>query len=138
MQITISRKHVTLLEGYAKEAAPQESCALLFGKDGQHITDVFPTDNADESPERFFTIPADQLLAAYRRAEELKKEVVGIFHSHPSSPAYPSRTDMQFMRANPVVWIIYSGVDGTMRAYALKGTDAVRNVEIVTSDGQSL
>ena len=47
-------------------------------------------------------------------------EVVGIFHSHPNSEAYPSGTDKKFMNSNPVVWVIYSGISNDFKAYVLE------------------
>jgi len=47
-------------------------------------------------------------------------EVIGIFHSHPESEAYPSNTDRKFMQSNPVVWVIYSGINKNFRAYVLE------------------
>ena len=47
-------------------------------------------------------------------------EVVGIFHSHPNSEAYPSNTDKKFMYSNPVVWVIYSGISNEFKAYVLE------------------
>ena len=47
-------------------------------------------------------------------------EVVGIFHSHPNSEAYPSSTDKKFMYSNPVVWVIYSGISNEFKAYVLE------------------
>ena len=49
-----------------------------------------------------------------------KMEVVGIFHSHPNSEAYPSNTDKKFMYSNPVVWVIYSGTSNDFKAYVLE------------------
>jgi len=47
-------------------------------------------------------------------------EVVGIFHSHPNSEAYPSDTDKKFMYSNPVVWVIYSAISNEFKAYVLE------------------
>ena len=47
-------------------------------------------------------------------------EIVGIFHSHPNSEAYPSNTDKKFMYSNPVVWVIYSGISNEFKAYVLE------------------
>jgi Predicted metal-dependent protease of the PAD1/JAB1 superfamily len=43
-------------------------------------------------------------------------DVIGIFHSHPNSDAYPSNTDKKFMQSNPVVWIIYSGINKNFKS----------------------
>ena len=74
--------------------------------------------NIEESPVNF-TISNEELLKAYSLAEEKKLDVIGIFHSHPQSKAYPSNTDKKFMESNPVIWVIYSGTDENFRAFYL-------------------
>ena len=81
--------------------------------------DIFLTENMDESPVNF-TISNEQLIEAYKIAEEKKMDVIGIFHSHPNSDAFPSSTDKKFMQSNPVVWIIYSGINKNFRAHILE------------------
>jgi proteasome lid subunit RPN8/RPN11 len=73
----------------------------------------------NESPVNF-TISNEQLIKCYKTAEEKKMEVVGIFHSHPNSEAYPSNTDKKFMHSNPVAWVIYSGISNKFKAYVLE------------------
>lgn len=119
--IVLDENQKTKLKEHAKKSEPNESCALLFGKeDEQKITvqEIFFTKNIDESQINF-TISNDELLEGYKKAEEKKLEVVGIFHSHPNSKAVPSQTDKKFMQSNPVVWIIYSGEDDNFKAYFL-------------------
>ena len=119
--IVLDENQKTKLKEHAKKSEPNESCALLFGKeDEQKITvqEIFFTKNIDESQINF-TISNDELLEGYKKAEEKKLEVVGIFHSHPNSKAVPSQTDKKFMQSNPVVWIIYSGEDENFKAYFL-------------------
>ena len=53
-------------------------------------------------------------------AEQKKMDVIGIFHSHPNSDAFPSSTDKKFMESNPVVWVIYSGINKNFRAHILE------------------
>lgn len=130
--ITISTRHMRQLAEHAAGAGPRESCALLFGR-GSLVHEVYLADNADERPERRFTIPPDQLMEAYGTAERSGLEVVGIFHSHPSSEAFPSDTDVQFMRTNPVVWVIRSGVSGRTKAYVL-GKDGVTPTSIAINE----
>ena len=83
------------------------------------MLDIFLTENIDESPVNF-TISNEQLIEGYKIAEEKKMEVIGIFHSHPNSDAFPSSTDKKFMQSNPVVWVIYSGINKNFRAHILE------------------
>ena len=117
-KIKLTESDKKILSEYSENQKPNESCAILFGKDDQ-VLDLFLTENIEKSPVNF-TISNKQLIEAYKIAEEKKMEVVGIFHSHPGSDAYPSDTDKKFMQSNPVAWIIYSGINKNFKAYLLE------------------
>ena len=116
-KIILSQADKKTLSEYAEKEKPNESCALLFGKD-DHVSKIFLTRNIEESPVNF-TISNEQLIKGYKMAEDENMEIVGIFHSHPNSEAYPSNTDKKFMNINPTVWVIYSGINKEFRAYML-------------------
>ena len=117
-EIILSQTYKKILSEYSENQKPNESCAILFGKNNQ-VLDLFLTENIEESPVNF-TISNKQLIEGYKVAEEKKMDVIGIFHSHPDSDAYPSNTDKKFMQSNPVVWIIYSGINKNFKAYLLE------------------
>ncbi len=117
-EIILSQTDKKILSEYSENQKPNESCAILFGKNNQ-VLDLFLTENIEESPVNF-TISNKQLIEGYKVAEEKKMDVIGIFHSHPNSDAYPSNTDKKFMQSNPVVWIIYSGINKNFKAYLLE------------------
>lgn len=120
-KIFLSESQKILLSNHAENEKPNESCAILFGAiEGKNSTvkEVFLAKNIEESPINF-TISNEQLIEGYKIAEQKKMDVVGIFHSHPESIAYPSETDKKFMRSNPVVWIIYSGISKEFKAFVL-------------------
>lgn len=116
-RIVLSDADRAELIGHARRCEPDESCAILIGR-GERVARVFLTDNADASPSSF-SVPEQQLIDAYAAAGREGADVVGIFHSHPDSEAYPSGKDERFMEANPVAWVIYSGASGDLRAYVL-------------------
>lgn len=121
-KIIISESQKKTLVNHANNEKPNESCAILFGTVNEQKTivkEIFLAKNIDESPVNF-TISNEQLIKCYKTAEEKKMEVVGIFHSHPNSEAYPSSTDKKFMYSNPVVWVIYSGISNEFKAYVLE------------------
>ena len=117
-KIKLSEADKKILSEYSENQKPNESCAILFGKNDQ-VLDLFLTENMGKSPVNF-TISNKQLIESYKIAEEKEMEVIGIFHSHPDSDAYPSNTDKKFMQSNPVAWIIYSGINKNFRAYFLE------------------
>ena len=117
-KIILSESDKKILTEHAENEKPNESCAILFGKENL-VSEVFLTKNIEESSVNF-TISNEQLIEGYKIAEEKKLEVIGIFHSHPNSDTYPSNTDKKFMHSNPVVWIIYSGINKDFKAYLLE------------------
>ena len=121
-KITLSESQKKLLSKHAENEKPNESCAILFGtttNESSIVKDVFLTKNIEESPNTF-TISNEQLIEGYKIAEEKKMDVVGIFHSHPNSIAYPSDTDKKFMVSNPVTWVIYSGISCEFKSFILE------------------
>jgi len=117
-EIILLQSDKKILSEYSENQKPNESCAILFGKDNQ-VSDLFLTENIEKSPVNF-TISNKQLIEGYKIAEEKKVDVIGIFHSHPNSDAFPSDTDKKFMQSNPVVWIIYSGINKNFKAFLLE------------------
>lgn len=122
------------MERHAGAALPNEACGMLLGSiDGSayDICDVVLTPNRMESPVRF-AIPDGDVLRAYQTAAERGMDVVGVYHSHPSSPAVPSGTDAAYMELNPGTWVIYSGLDGRMRAWIRDGPITEMHIRLGT------
>ena len=118
LQIIIPAQTRDMLRDHARRQSPNESCAMLFGRNNT-VSDVFLARNIKESPVRF-EISAEETLDGYEAARKRGTEVIGIFHSHPRSEAYPSETDATYMEINPVTWVIYSGTEDHFRAYRLE------------------
>lgn len=117
--ISLNNSQKQILLNHAQKLDPNESCAILYGSIHDYkvtVEDIFLTKNIAESPVSF-RISNQELMAAYKRAEKNSTEIVAIFHSHPSSEAIPSATDLKFMEINPVVWVIYSGLTEGFKAY---------------------
>ena len=130
--IILTEEQKQQLENHAEKFLPNESCALLFGKikhDESIVQEIFLVDNIAESPVNF-TISNEDLIKGYKIAEEKKLEVIGIFHSHPTSEAYPSNTDKKFMLSNPVVWIIHSGTNKDFKGFVLESELCEVSVQI--------
>ncbi len=127
--IIFTHSQLAELENHAKKSLPNESCAFLLGNGTEQviISEVMMVENVLAN-HISFEIPADEILKAYKTAEEKNLQVAGIFHSHPSRPE-PSLTDMVFMEINPVVWVIYSTTENQFAAWIL--ADVKQQVEIV-------
>jgi proteasome lid subunit RPN8/RPN11 len=62
-------------------------------EDGSVVHDVVASENVLRSA-KVYEIDPKVLLRTYRRADEEGIEVLGVFHSHTHSEAYPSPTDI--------------------------------------------
>ena len=97
-----------ILEGmidHAQAEYPLECCGLFSGVDPL-IDAVTPTDNLRRSRCEFFIVPKD-LFAFLRRVRSESKHFLGIYHSHISSPAFPSERDIaEFHYHDVSYWII--------------------------------
>jgi proteasome lid subunit RPN8/RPN11 len=131
-KIIVTESQKQILSNHAGNEKPNESCAILFGTENEgkiRVEKVFLTKNIDQSPVNF-TISAEQRLEADKIESESKLKIIGVFHSHPDSEAYPSDTDRKFMELNPVVWIIFSGISKDFKAFVLESEISEIVIEI--------
>ncbi len=114
MRITIPGKVFEQLENAARTHAPNEACGLLAGRDGV-VEEFYPMTNADASPDHYSMRPEEQ----FRAVKEIRRrglEVVGIWHSHPASPARMSDEDLRLAYTPGVAYVILSLCPGPDRA----------------------
>jgi proteasome lid subunit RPN8/RPN11 len=74
------------------DCLPLEACGLLVGR-GEEVCEVYPAVNAARSARVYMVEPRD-LLRADRAAEAAGLGLIGVWHSHTHTPAYPSPTDV--------------------------------------------
>ncbi len=66
----------------------------MLGSANGEVTDVVASPNVADSA-KIYEIDSRVLLRAYRRADDESLTVLGVFHSHTHSEAYPSPTDVR-------------------------------------------
>jgi proteasome lid subunit RPN8/RPN11 len=107
---------------HAREDLPNECCGMLGGRDGEATT-LIRVANAAASPLRYEMDPQEQ-YNALKAIEDDGGELLGIYHSHTKSAAYPSQTDVNQAVAWPdQVYVIVSLADEEapdVKAYLLK------------------
>lgn len=70
---------------------PNEACGLVAGRDGEPVR-FFAMRNLDASPASYRLDPKEQ-LQVFDQMDEEGLDLLGIFHTHTHSEAYPSETD---------------------------------------------
>lgn len=73
---------------------PDEACGVLAGDPATgSVARLYPTRNASASA-RVYSVDSRDLLHADRDAERNGMTLIGVFHSHTHTDAYPSPTDV--------------------------------------------
>ena len=114
-----------------------EACGLLGGPmlDGEptgEVTSVHPCRNAEESA-RLYAVDSRDLLRAMRDAESRGEEIVGVWHSHTHTEAYPSLTDVRQAAYRAWFYVIVSLCDEApvLRAFRIRSEKVIEAPVIV-------
>jgi proteasome lid subunit RPN8/RPN11 len=105
----IPRRLADEIVAHARHDLPNECCGMVGGRDGVATT-VYRAANAEASPLRY-SIDAREQFRLMRTIEEAGEELVGIYHSHTKSAAYPSQTDVNLAGWPDAVYLIASLAD---------------------------
>jgi len=115
---------------HAYTALPAECCGLLSGAAGV-ITDCHPLRNVADRPETRYYATPEELFAAMRRIREARQKLLGIYHSHPRTPAYPSATDVEMAFYPEAAYFIISlETQVDVRAYRIEGA-RIESLQVV-------
>ena len=118
----ISQSLVDEMVAHAREDLPNECCGMLGGSDGEAKT-LIRVANSAASPLRYEMDPQEQ-FNALKAIEDDGGELLGIYHSHTKSAAYPSQTDVNQAVAWPdQIYLIISLADPDapdVKAFLLK------------------
>ena len=90
--VEIRRSAVDDILAHARAEAPRECCGLLVGT-STRVERITRAHNLRASPTRYLIDPADH-FAAIRAARISGLQVVGAYHSHPTTAAVPSDADL--------------------------------------------
>jgi proteasome lid subunit RPN8/RPN11 len=103
---------------HARDEAPRECCGLLVGN-GDAVVRSVRARNVDAKATRYLIDPQDH-FTAIRAARDEGLEVVGAYHSHPTSAAFPSATDIAEANSGPeFLYVIVSPIDEDVRAFRI-------------------
>ena len=94
--LRLSETHHLQIIGHVYDGLPLEACGLLIGPwqdPSGKIEAVHPCRN-DAASAKLYTVNGEDYIAADKAARGRGWDVVGVFHSHTHTEAYPSPTDV--------------------------------------------
>jgi [CysO sulfur-carrier protein]-S-L-cysteine hydrolase len=127
--LRLPRREYLRIIGHCYDGLPDEACGLLAGRlrPGSLVPDgrvdiVYLTANADASA-RTYSVDSRDLLRSLRDAESRDLELVGVFHSHTHTEAWPSPTDVRQALEPGWLYVIVSLKDGDPVLRSFRITD---------------
>ena len=101
---------------HAQEEYPRECCGMLAGKDSE-ISKLFKIKNIAKRLDEYELDPLEQ-VNAFEEIDRLSLKLLGVYHSHPNHPCYPSGLDITQAFYPETLFFIISLED--MNAFQLK------------------
>ena len=113
--ITIPASIAAEIHDQAVDEAPNEACGYLSGVDGRANLRI-PLTNVDSSPVHFSFSPKEQ-FDALKKSRERGEELLAVYHSHPTSPAWMSQEDIRLAHDPNMIFAIHSLESGETKAF---------------------
>jgi proteasome lid subunit RPN8/RPN11 len=131
----IRREAIAAVIAHARAECPRECCGILVGRVG-FIEEVVRANNIADRPTRFLIDPKDHILAR-RYARDRGREVLGFYHSHTRSPAWPSESDVDAAAAYPDAFhmiVSLAETDADVRLFRIE-RDLVAELPLIPMNG---
>jgi [CysO sulfur-carrier protein]-S-L-cysteine hydrolase len=107
--ISFAKELLNQIMDHCKRESPNEACGILAGIDGK-AKKVFEMTNTDKSPSSYF-MDAKEQLKVMKDMRSLGLDMIGIYHSHVASAAYPSSHDIELAFYEEASYLIISLMD---------------------------
>ena len=111
---------------HAVAGLPNEACGLLAGRIEDGVSKAehfFPMTNADRS-DLTYRLDGQEQLEVFKEIDDKGWELMGIFHSHTHTEAYPSSTDRRqafYPEAHYLLVSLQDRNNPDLRAFTIRG-----------------
>ncbi len=119
--LTLKKELFKMIAEHAIREFPNEACGILTGSH-ERVKKVYEMINVEKSPQTFF-MDAKEQLKVMKEIRNKGEEMLGIYHSHVASEAYPSSHDVELALYPEASYVIISIKD--------KKNPSVRSFKIV-------
>ncbi len=118
--LKLARTLVNQMLTQAQESPDTEICGLLGGRNNQ-AQHCYPISNQAQQPQRHYLMDPQQQIEAMRQMREAGDELVAIYHSHPTTAAIPSDTDLKEAQYPDAAYLIISlNTEGVLELAAFR------------------
>jgi [CysO sulfur-carrier protein]-S-L-cysteine hydrolase len=117
--LILALEHRQQMIQHIRSCLPEEACGLIGGIENRAVQ-IFPIENEYHSRVRFRMKPEEQ-LSVFLTLEQNGLDLIGIYHSHPTGPEFPSETDRSEFAYPGTSYLILSphGVDWQVRGFQM-------------------
>jgi proteasome lid subunit RPN8/RPN11 len=103
---------------------PKEACGVLIADASGRIARAHPMTNVEDSPIGYSMDPREQLKLE-NTLRQRQERLVGIYHSHTASAAYPSSVDVRLAISPDISYVLVSLQDRAqpdVKSYRIDGS----------------
>lgn len=109
--LTIPQEIYDAIVAHARKDHPDEACGIVAGPEGSDRPERFvPMTNAERSP-TFYSLDSTEQFKVWREMDDRDEEPVIIYHSHTSTEAHPSRSDISIAMEPNAHYVLVSTRD---------------------------
>ena len=91
---------------HARDHTPRECCGIVSGRNGD-LVEVHWLTNTESGNTRYL-FDDEEFFRVYWEIENRGDSLAAVYHSHPATEAYPSRTDVEFAYWPEAIYLICS------------------------------
>ena len=138
--VRLSRACYDEIIAHCRRQYPKEACGILAGSSSgavqagaeRLVIQVYPMRNVEESPIGYSMDPKEQLVVE-KRMRSHSQRMIGIYHSHTATEAYPSSVDVSLAISPDVSYVLVSLKD---RAQPVMHSYRIQDQRITREDLQ--
>lgn len=91
--VALPRVQAEAMIAHARSGKPEEICGLVARDQEGHITAILPVPNAARDKRITYHMEPMAQNRAFMELDKQGWDLMGLYHSHPATRAYPSQTD---------------------------------------------
>lgn len=105
--IQLPRQIVNKILAHAQSKSEREVCGLI-SRDKNNKMKLFAITNTATDSSHFFEMDPGETIQTMKTMRDEQSELFAIYHSHPSTPAIPSKTDIEKAGYPDAIYLIIS------------------------------